>query len=303
MLKTTCLLALLLSTSLFGLVKPTNAEDIDHIRLRSREAKDSRWVYPAELLNAAMARTEKDFGPWEISASGPIMSRNRTLLALQEGRLINVHSTATRTEWEEQAIPIRIPIRKGLLGYRLLLIHGQNQELFAKFEKLDELRKLSAGSHYQWSITKVLRNLDFTVVEGTSYVGLFSMLHAQRFDYFPRGVNEIFEELETHQGKLPNLMVEPTKAIYLPLPTYFFVSPKYPRLAKRIQVGLERMLEDGSFDQTFEAHHAEHIRQARLAERQIFIVSNPLLPAMTPLGNKRLWLNIEQLKKTSTQAN
>ncbi len=279
---------------LLGCALPVNnfAAQVDQIRMMDRKPGDTRWDYPIALLVAALQATKEDFGPWTLAATAPSMSRNRALQMLKEGKLINLHIAPTRNEWEEQVLPIRIPIRKGLLGYRLFLIHKENQQKFAAIESLEELQQLSTGLHRQWSTTKALRALDFKVVEGSSYQGLFTMLHARRFDYFIRGVNEIFEEFALHRQSLPNLLIEPTKALYLPLPTYFFVSPKQPRLAERLQAGLERLLADGSLDRLFEQYHGDHIRQARLQERQIFVLENPLLSAETPLADERLWLNL-----------
>ena len=39
-------------------------------------------------------------------------------------------------------LPVRIPIRKGILGYRIFLIRKQVREKFAKITTLDELKQL-----------------------------------------------------------------------------------------------------------------------------------------------------------------
>ena len=89
--------------------------------------------------------------------------------------------------------------------------------------------RIGLGS--QWSTTKILRAAGFNVVAGSSYDGLFWMLDHDRFDVFPRGVNEIFQEIEARRDSLPNLMIEPSLALYVPTPYYFFVSPQTPRLS------------------------------------------------------------------------
>lgn len=64
------------------------------------------------------------------------------------------------------------------------------------------------------------------------------MLNHDRFDFLPRGVNEIFEEYALRKDLLENVIIEPHLALYIPGATYVFVSPKYPELAERLEIGL-----------------------------------------------------------------
>ncbi len=50
-----------------------------------------------------------------------------------------------------------------------------------------------------------------------------------KMDYFPRGVNEIFPEFYERSQNFPDMVIEPSMALYLPLPTYIFVSPNLTR--------------------------------------------------------------------------
>ena len=137
-----------------------------------------------------------------------------------------------------------------------------------------------------------MQALDFNVVTGSCYEGLFHMLINDRFDYFPRGVNEIFQEHTIRQKSLPQMVIEPTKALYLPLPTYVFVSPKHPELAQRIETGLRAIIQDGSFNRLFRKFHQDNIRKANLDQREIFTLDNPLLPADSPIENNELWIHL-----------
>jgi hypothetical protein len=108
-------------------------------------------------------------------------------------------------------------------------------------------------------------------------------------DYFPRGISEIFTEYRDQKSNMSNLHIEDKLALYIPLPTYFFVTPKRPLLAKRISEGLEAMIKDGSFDHFFMQEYGEAIRAAKLGERKIFVLNNPQLTPQTPLDRKELW--------------
>ncbi|MDN3720699.1 hypothetical protein QW131_19215 [Roseibium salinum] len=61
-------------------------------------------------------------------------SRDRVLQELITGRNIHVVAEAPKPGWEEKLIPIRIPIRKGIQGYRLFLINQQDQAALAKVD-------------------------------------------------------------------------------------------------------------------------------------------------------------------------
>jgi ABC-type amino acid transport substrate-binding protein len=217
------------------------------------------------------------------------MNRNRALIEIIKGESINVYVAATRNEWEEKTIPIRIPVLKGLLGYRLLLVHKKNLKKFKKIKNIGELKELRAGLGTQWTTTMVLKNAGFTVEMGNDYEGLFKMLNSNRFDYFPRGVNEIFLEFEARKSFFPNIQIEPTMALYFPTPSYFFVSPKYPELADRMKRGMEIIVQNGIMDTIFEESYNDAISQADLNNRNIYKFENPFLSPETPFDRPELW--------------
>lgn len=271
-------------------LNPVLAEDIILIA-KPQSSTDERLVYVTALLKEALKKTIPEYGEYRIEHTLSAASRDRALFELISGKNINVHMAATQITWEEKTIPVRIPILKGLLGYRLFFIKKQNIEKFSKINTVEQLQKLKAGLHQQWSITKTMKSNGFNVVEGSNYEGLFHMLAFGRFDYFPRGVSEIFSEFKNHVENFPDLSIDTSKALYLPLPNYVFVSPKFPRLAKRIEKGFLLMIEDGSFDKIFLTFNEQFIQKAKLAERQIFNIDNDQLSPETPLNRDDLWFD------------
>ncbi len=251
-------------------------------------AKDSRFTYPRLLLKEALERTVDRFGPYKIQQYPVPLSRQRALVKLMNGE-ITVFDAAARQEWETAAIPIRIPLRKGLQGYRLFLIRSEDQKKFNQVSTLDDLLHFRMGGGQQWSTTLALKRLNIDVIGGNTYEPLFKMLMQKRFDYFPRGVNEAFREKEERENVFPNLKVEENLALYMPLPTYFFVSPLKPELAKRLKIGLISMIEDGTFDRMFFAYHQNDLENANLSARKIFKVQNLNLTDETPLNKAWLW--------------
>lgn len=275
---------LLLTVSVFALF----AKEIVKIA-PGQSNTDVRQNYAHILLRSALDVTVDEYGEYEVRHAKYPMNRNRALAELEKGDMINVHEAATREEWENKTLPIYIPTRKGLLGYRIFLIHRKNAKIFLSLTSISELKKLKAGLRSHWSITGVMDSLGFNIVRSPTYTGLFPMLDYNRFDYFSRGINEIFNEYQTYQDSFPSLIIEPTLAMYIATPSYFFVSPKAPELHKRLQQGLELLIQRGTFDTLFNKYHAESIKKANLSNRRILSVNNPLLTDKTPLDSLHYW--------------
>lgn len=252
---------------------------------------DQRYSYPNLILKEALEATIESDGPFQISYFSEAMVRNRALIEIIKGHLVNVHIAAARDDWETNTIPIRIPILKGLLGYRLLLVHKKDLEKFKNIHSIENLKRLKVGSGSQWTTTAILKKTGFNVVTGTDYEGLFGMLNAYRFNYFPRGINEIFHEFDSRKEKYPDINIEPTKVLYFPTPSYFFVSPKYPALADRIRRGLETIIQNGVFDNLFQEKYGGIILRAKFNDREIFRIENPILSKETPLNRPELWFS------------
>jgi len=289
--KWACGFAMVLTSLIWGLLAARDVQAQDVIRIfQPHSALDQRHLYNNALLKLALEKTKPHYGNFDIVFTLQGTQRNRALVEIMSGRRVNVHIVPTRPEWEEKTLPIRIPVLKGLLGYRLFLIKRHDIEKFGNIESLDQLKRLKAGLHQQWSTTEAMARLGFQIVTGSNYEGLFTMLMADRFDYFPRGVNEIFREYNERFHHLPDMVIEPRLALCLPQPTYIFVSKKSPRLAQRIEAGLHHMILDGSFERLFRAYHESSLEQAGLANRKIFRVDNPMLSKDTPLEDEALWI-------------
>lgn len=195
--------------------------------------------------------------------------------------------TMTSDEREAQLLPIRIPIDKGLMGWRIAFINPELAEQMKTVRSIQDLSKLKAGQGYFWPDTKILMHNNLPVVTGTA-AALPLMLSQKRFDYFPRSIIEIWNEQSTH----PELHRQIDSSIILHYPTalYFFVAPTQKKLAEDIRKGLEAAIADGSFDQLFNQYCRPFIIKAELKNRRIFELKNPLIQQSTlPLKRAELW--------------
>jgi hypothetical protein len=255
---------------------------------------DKRFTDLIELLSLAMEKTVPEYGSYNIIPSRLPMNEKRSLEELKQGELVNVVWSSTSMEKENDFIPIRIPLRKGLLGYRISLIDTKNQPLIDTVKTLAGLRKLNIGQGIGWGDLGVYK-ANGIQVSTSNYESLFAMAAHDRFYLFPRGINEVFDEYKTRKVEFSNLGIENGLVLYYPWPYYFFVNRNNRKLADRIDLGLRRMINDGSFDKIFWKYNGNAIRKANLSKRRIIQLDNALLPKETPMGS-RYWLFPGRLK-------
>jgi hypothetical protein len=250
---------------------------------RPESGPDERSRYTQRLLELVLQRA---YLTYRVELNPVRMQQGRAIVRLKNNQGIDVISTMTSTEREAEMLPIRIPIDKGLIGWRLLLINKAQAEKFKDITTLDSLKTLMAGQGADWPDTSIMRANGLSVYGTTNYDALFNMLESERIDYFPRSVTEIWTELDLYEKRLT---VEPSVVLHYPTAIYFFVRKGNTRLAADIRDGLEQMIADGSFDKLFDEWFGDTLRRSRLKDRRVFELRNPLMPAAMPVGRKNLW--------------
>ena len=253
---------------------------------------DETKEYKYQLLQLILEKTQETDGPFKIETPKHEITQARDIDLLKQG-YFDVVLTMTSEKRERELHPIRIPIYKGLYGYRIAIINQDDQYKFPAIRTLKDFQGLWAGQGEAWPDTQILRANGFKVVGIAGYVELFTMLKERRFDFFPRGVHEPWKELS--DVKYPGLAVETDLVIHYPAPGYIFTAKGNNKLADRLERGFRMALEDGSFDLFF-YHHPDIkvvLERAKLKNRRCFELKNPLLSKDTPLDDKKLWYTPE----------
>lgn len=246
-------------------------------------SSDQRYEYPRKLLELALSKTQTKY---QIVYPSIPMNQERQVRELEAGRTIDVGPIPTSADREGRLLPIRIPLNKGLLGWRLGLIRKGDEGLLSNVKTLDDLRRVRLAQGHEWPDTQILEGSGINVIKGATYESLFKMLTAKRFDYFPRSVMEIWSELEDNKA---TMQIEPHLALHYFYDSYFFVNKQNTKLANDIREGLEKAISDGSFNKLFEEYWGEAVRKARLNERAVIELVNPLMPPETPSNRPELW--------------
>ena len=89
---------------------------------------DRRYDYALQLLQLALSKTGTEY---RIEAAEFAMNQERQVLEIEAGRTIDVGPIPSSAEREARLLPIRIPVNKGMLGWRLGLIRKGDKDLIA----------------------------------------------------------------------------------------------------------------------------------------------------------------------------
>jgi len=254
---------------------------------RPESDSDARASYPIALLNLCAERSKNSFvtKPSEFKAQ---QGRNIRQLALGDG--LDVLWAVSTEERESFLQPIRIPIDRGLIGWRLLLIRNQDADFFSTISNGKQLAALRAGQGHDWPDVDVLRANNFTLSTSTTYEGLFKMLSLGHIQYFPRSISEIWSEAEKHQ--LLGIGIEKNLILHYPEALYFFVNKANAKLAGTLTACLNEMTLDGALQSLLNKFYGDSLQKAQLSHRKVIEIGNPLLPRNTPEASSIYWFSL-----------
>ncbi len=235
--------------------------------------------YYLDLLKLALDNSTEEFGNYQLKKAIQPMFQGRALLEIKSNRSLSVTWTMTSVEREKDLAAIRVPLLRGLGGYRIFLIKKGQQERFSKIIHEKQLKKLFAGQGRDWPDSSILADNGYQLITGTGHATLFNMLQHGRFDYMPRALHEPWNEVEMFEG----LQVESALALHYPSPYYFFVSRDNPKLKERIEIGLRKAEQNGSFQKLFDNHPVTKniMNAAQLDKRKVFKLKNYFMSVET----------------------
>ncbi len=256
---------------------------------RPPEDNDARAAYALRIIGLAMKKTEEDFGFWKVQFSADGMERPRMESTVEKGDIAQVLMLPGSDDYDKRFTLIPIPIDKGLIGFRISLVHRDNRNLFAKTTTLDALKKPFGCLARTWQITKVFDYNRLNVRKTDKYKDLFNLVQNKRCDYFSRGVGELLSEFGYWSQSHPDIAIEPHILLRTPLAFYLYVSKSKPKIAKRLEVGLQRALEDGSFEKLFQDEFNSAIMSLRIMGRRVITLDQAKPHSNAPYADTRLW--------------
>ena len=200
------------------------------------------------------------------------LSGHRSQKYLEDNQF-NIYWLNTTKERESKLIPVRIPLLKGLIGWRLLLINPASEQKFIAIQQAEDLRALVATQGHDWPDVAVFKYNQLPIITSANRNSLFKMLKIGRVDYLPRSILEIFYDKENYAAM--HFEIESTLALHYPAAVYFFTNKQHPEIAKALLLGLSRAIADGSFEELFLTYFSEDIQKAALDKRRVIELKKP----------------------------
>ena len=240
---------------------------------------EARQVYERQVLNAILEATEAEWGAWEIEETLEEYPGNQESLVFSEkGHDLFVTIAGNQKFKEGDMIVIPHLLTKNLLGYRVPIIREEDAGIFAGISGPEELQKLDHGIPETWSDATIFRHNGYNVVEEGNFDDIFDRLQNKRFDYSTFGANEVLGVYENRASKREGLIIDQNILLFYPFPLVFYVNPDLPKMAERIEQGMQSIISSGKLDAIFNAHYGKITAQLNLNRRRIFVLDNPMIP-------------------------
>lgn len=262
-----------------GLAAPGNAKAPDtplEIKYVGNNHHVSEAYYLA-LINAALEATRPSHGDFKISYTEEALSSERKHELLIAGTKVNIDRLVGFPAAKGPRLgllQVNHPILDGFMGYRVLLIRGEQQQHFSKVKTLADLQQFTMGFGRGWE-GHVYRHNQLAVTEAANMPQLLKMLAGNRYDFVPLSVIEIEDSYRVDGIAAHQLEIEQNLLLYMPLPVYFYVSPRVPELAERLTLGLKLLTENGVAQTIFVTHFGARLKRLGLAERRLIELHNP----------------------------
>ncbi len=256
-----------------------------NVEFQSFKRRESYFI---DLMVMALDRAGVPYKMVPVNLDSP--TENRSVHYVQND-VYSVHWLNTSKQLEEELLPVRVPLFKGLIGWRLLLVRKSEAHLFKRVKTAEDLKTFKVLQGDDWPDTLVLENQGFNVVTSSDFDSLFRMLNRGRGDIFPRAVTEVWEDLESYSGE--GTTVEEHLVLRYPAAYYFFVDRSNLALRNALEKGLDIAIRDGSFDKLFNRYFGDIVARSRLEERRIISLPNTNMSDETPLHRRDLWMDVE----------
>lgn len=266
---------LLVIFSLLLTVISFQSKAIDIVTVNVGESNDDkRILFKNEVVKLALEITKDEYGEYKILENPQRMNIARAFRELEKGENLSLTFAHTRPEFEKMATPIRVSIRGGIDSYRLLMIRKGQQARFEDIKTVEDLKQFTVGLSPNWSTHKIMANEGFQIVDTANYSSMFRMLELGRYDFMPRAINEVYDELGLYKPIADGIEIMPKIALYIPSVSYMFVSPKQPRIFQRLNSGLHAISINGDLSKLTDKYYRKSIERAKIQNRRVITISN-----------------------------
>ncbi|MFP5240108.1 MAG: hypothetical protein ACLGQW_09785 [Acidobacteriota bacterium] len=227
----------------------------------------------------------------------PVAAESRLDAEMASGKLhlafIPPNANRLALEGRQLIAAIRIPLERGLLGYRVCLVRGSDKDMLKGVTSVEALRRFRVGQGYGWGDKDVYAAAGIPVVEApfTSQSAPLRALASGHFDLLPLGSSEF--EAFLVRSKEEGLDIAADSHIVIRYPWFRFVwvsmtAPNAAALLENLEKGLGIMARDGSFIRIYE-HYKGKADTAWIRRKTIIELASPYAQASDiPAGYRHL---------------
>lgn len=258
--------------------------------------EDASHGYISAALSLALQETEYDYPPAQIEML-PITYNQRLMFSLLNHKgVLDIVASAPSPAREIAYRSVRVPLLKGLLGYRMSLIRAEDKEKFDAITDPEEFKKLIACQGAHWPDKDVFEHNGFPTASTDDFPDLFVMLNNKECDYFPRAITEGYAELHNYnQLNADKRLVAHDKFLFHYIqPFLFYTSHENYELAARLAKGLIKATHNGKLLKLMQEHPvtAHVFPLTKWDDKSIIRLENPLLVKALPLEFPEYWITL-----------
>lgn len=218
---------------------------------------DASHDYFIGLLRLALIETSSEYGS-AIIETVPHPGQERLIKLLAAGNFYDIAWSGSSKSRETQLLKIPFPLFKGGLGWRGIIVRREDVKKFSTFKKVDDLSEVIACQGAHWPDADILEQAGLTIYRVGHFDAMLQMVELQRCDYLPLSIFEGQAELDLVKKSFPNLVFYQGIIIQYPLTMNYFVNSQNTPLAERLEIGLRRLHQNGTFDNYMKNHNLTH---------------------------------------------
>lgn len=173
---------------------------------------------------------------------------------------------------------LRVPLERGLLGYRICLVRDDDTDVLANVRNAEDLKKIRIGQGIGWGDIAVYRNVGIEVVEApfSSVSDPVKALASGHFDALPLGVNEYQIFLQAYNKEASGITADRHIVISYPWFRYVWVSTAAKDsklLLEALDRGFGIIAANGEFVAIYEKYKGADPKRQLVGRRTIHLQS------------------------------
>lgn len=173
---------------------------------------------------------------------------------------------------------LRVPLERGLLGYRICLVRDEDANLLENVRNAEDLKKIRIGQGIGWGDIAVYRNAGINVVEApfNSVSDPVKALASGHFDALPLGVNEYRIFLQAYNKEASGITADRHIVISYPWFRYAWVSTAAKDsklLFEALDKGFGIIAANGEFVAIYEKYKGADPKRQLVGRRTIHLQS------------------------------